>query len=319
MNKNNFLDSLFEPKDIESFIESLEKVSELNFSQSFVIRDIDISSRTMNHWCQMGLMPSKQRTTGSTFHFNFYELIWFHIVKELREYGYPISKINLVKEILLTPFDLSEFFRNLTPKEVSLLRKRISRMKLDNEEVKREFTSFLFDALENEEELKNPVLVSIMTLMVNQFIFYRDEVNLLIDANGIAIPIYESEKDDPIYDSIMADAGFDTESYIRISLNKFFRKFILDRTHFDFVRNNNILNENEAHILSLVREGKAKSITIRFKDQKPYLLEISREKKVQVEARLSEVLLKGGYEDISLKTANGNIVVSNFVTKEKLK
>ena len=154
--------------------------------------------------------------------------------------------------------------------------------------------------------------------MVNEFLLYRKDVKLLIDKNGKVIPYSDSFFEKEEFEKIQAELGFDSESFISISLIKFFRKFILNKANFNFIKENNILNENEAHILSLVREGKAQSITIKFKNEKPYLLEITGEKKIQAEARLSEIILNRGYQDISIKTENGNIVISNYTTKIKL-
>jgi hypothetical protein len=67
-----------------------------------------------------------------------------------------------------------------------------------------------------------------------------------------------------------------------------------------------------------LREGKAKSITIRFKNQKPNIIEVTQERKIYAEARLSEVMLNRGYQDIIIKTENGNIAVTNITTKKKL-
>ncbi|MBU1719026.1 MAG: hypothetical protein KKA07_08120, partial [Bacteroidetes bacterium] len=86
----------------------------------------------------------------------------------------------------------------------------------------------------------------------------------------------------------------------------------------DYVKENRLLNENELHILSLLREGKAKSITIKFKNQKPHFIEVTQERKVFDEARLSEVMLGKGYQDITIKTENGTIAVTNITTRKKL-
>ncbi|KAF5041221.1 hypothetical protein DSECCO2_525250 [anaerobic digester metagenome] len=175
------------------------------------------------------------------------------------------------------------------------------------------------DLDDTEKQMQpEPVYTNILSILINEFILYREEVKLLIDVNGVVIPVSESEKDNPLYEKLMDDTGFDRESYMTISMLKFFRRFIQNKEYFQFVRENRILNENETHILSLLREGMAKSITIRFRDQKPYLIEVTREKKIHAEARLSEILIRGGYQDISMKTENGNIVITNVTSKIKL-
>jgi len=314
-----YLDTILEPIDAITLAEWLAKTIDLNFTQDFVIQDVGISSRVMNYWNEMGLMPDKPRTENSTYRFNFSELLWFFLVRELREFGYPINNIKDLKEIFFKPLDYTDYFRNITQKEKDKILKRLNNIKFKDEVSKKQFIEVFRNEFENTGKKKSPVYYNILNIFINSFIFYRDEIKLLLDVRGNLIPLFESDKDEPVYEELMNKIDFDKESFISISLTKFFRKFILNKAHFNFIRDNNILNENESHILSLVREGKAKSITIRFKDEKPFMLEVTKERKIHAEARLSEVLLSRGYQDISMKTENGNIVVSNFVTKEKLK
>jgi DNA-binding transcriptional MerR regulator len=313
-----YLDTLLEPADAPSLMEALAKTVDLNFSQDFVIQDIGVSSRIMNHWNEKGLMPLKLRIENSTYRFNFTELIWFNVVKELREFGFSLKKIKDIRMILLKSIDYSGYFRNMQQKEKDKILKKLNNIRIKDENSKKQFIEAIRIDLDTSAKQTEPVYTTIMDILINNFILYRDEIKLLIDVKGNVLPEIESERNDEIYEKLKRDIKFDTESYITISLMKYFRKFILNKSNFNFIRNNNILNENEAHILSLVREGKAKSITIRFKEQKPYMLEVTKERRIHAEARLSEVLLNGGYQDISMKTENGNIVVSNITTKKKL-
>jgi len=203
-------------------------------------------------------------------------------------------------------------------KEKNSLLKKLNTLRIRDEQSKKQFIETMRQDLDDTEKQAEPVYTNILNLLINQFVLYREEVKLMIDVNGRVIPVFESDKDNLLYEKLMDDAGFDRESFMTISMLKFFRRFILNREYFQFVKENRILNENETHILSLLREGMAKSITIRFRDQKPYLIEVTREKKIHAEARLSEILIRGGYQDISMKTENGNIVITNVTSKIKL-
>ena len=313
-----YLDPILEPADAESLLEGLAKITELNFSQEFVVQDIGVSSRVMNHWNEKGLMPLKLRIENSTYRFNFIELIWFNIVKELREFGYPLEKLKDLCTILMKSIDYSEYLRTMSQKEKNNIIKRLEDIRIRDEESKKKFIATIKKELSDSAKGEEYLFANMLSLLINEFIFYREEIKILIDHKGNVLPYMEQESYKPVLEKIKKDIGFDNESFITISLMKFFRKFILNKANFNFIRENNILNENESHILSLLREGKAKSITIRFKDQKPYMLEVTKEKLIHAEARLSEVFLNRGYQDISMKTENGNIVVSNITTKKKL-
>ena len=315
-----YLDPIMEPEDAASLIEGLARTIDLNFSQEFIVNDVGVSSRILNNWKNLGLMSNRLRIENSTYRFSFVELIWINIIKELREFGFSLPKIRLVRETLLISIDYSEYLRSLTVKEKSRLLKKLNTLRIRDEESKKQFIETMRQDLDDTEKQMQtePVYTNILSILINEFILYREEVKLLIDVNGVVIPVSESEKDNPLYEKLMDDTGFDRESYMTISMLKFFRRFILSKEYFQFVRENRILNENETHILTLLREGMAKSITIRFRDQKPYLIEVTREKKIHAEARLSEILIRGGYQDISMKTENGNIVITNVTSKIKL-
>lgn len=314
-----YLDPILEPEDALTLTQGLARTIDLNFTQTFVIHDIGVSSRIMNNWVKLGILPNKLRIEFSTYRFNFVELIWFNIVKELREFGFSLPKIRKVKTMLIDSIDYSDYYRNLSPNEKDMLLKKLNGLRIRDKSSKQQFLDAIKKDLDDSVKIKEPIYTNILNILINEFLLFREETILMIDVNGNVMPVIESEKDDPQYDKLMDEMNFDRESFMTISLFKFFRKFVSNRDYFNFVRENRILNENEAHILSLLREGKAKAITIRFKDEKPFMLEVTREKKILSEARLSEILLRGGYQDISMKTENGNIIFSNIVTKEKLK
>ena len=60
-----------------------------------------------------------------------------------------------------------------------------------------------------------------------------------------------------------------------------------------------------------------KSVNIRFKDNKPQLLEIKMMKKVQVESRILELIKSGEYATIEIKTVDGKL--SHYEKTEKIK
>lgn len=316
---NFYLDSILETQDVKTLIEGLGRTIDLNFTRAFVINDVGVTTRTMNNWMNLGLLLNKDRVENSTYRFSFVELIWLNIVRELREYGFSLEKIKKVKEVLLTPLDYMEYYSNLPVEDRKKIIKTLNKLPIKDEKIKKQYIESFEMGINELTSKKETFYFNILSAAIQNFLLIREDVKILVDIEGRAIPFFESDKDNPAYERIFEQSGFDRESYITISMNKFYRKFVQNKNYFNFVKENQMLNENEIHILNLMREGKAKSITIRFKDEKPYMLEITRGKKIEAETRLSEVLVSGGYQDISLKTENGNIVVTNIVTKERLK
>lgn len=79
-----------------------------------------------------------------------------------------------------------------------------------------------------------------------------------------------------------------------------------------------MLSEKDIMILEQLKKNDIDSITVKFHNGTPNIMEVKKQKKVQIQARLSEVLLKGGFEDIVLKSKQGAIYYSQLTTKTKL-
>jgi hypothetical protein len=79
-----------------------------------------------------------------------------------------------------------------------------------------------------------------------------------------------------------------------------------------------VLSEKEWKLIELVRSSSPKSIKVHFDDSSGItMVEITRKKKVSIEARLTEIIVKGGYERIELITQDGKPVY--FESTEKIK
>jgi hypothetical protein len=59
------------------------------------------------------------------------------------------------------------------------------------------------------------------------------------------------------------------------------------------------------------------SISIRYKDGEPDLLEVEERNEISMEQRFLDVITKNGYQKISVSTQNGKIV--NFENKIQMK
>jgi len=313
-------DSLFEEKDLMAVFANSAMIADFNLSKQFIMKDIGVTSRVFHNWASKGLADLKPTQYYQTHLFSFVELVWFNIVNELREFGFPLDKIKVVHDSLMEKFDFPTYINSLTEDERKKMLEDVDLLPPEFDEHKDNIRETM------KEDFNNPGVSSddedkiyVLYFFLYAFLTYRCNVWVYIDHNGTVIPYIERLMDKEKIYKIMEDYSFDCDSYISISLTKFFRKFVQDTKHLDFVRDTNILNENEQYILSLIQEGKAESITVKFDAQRPSYIEITNERKLDAETRISEVLLKKGYQDIVIKTQNGNIAFSNVTTKKKLK
>jgi hypothetical protein len=70
-----------------------------------------------------------------------------------------------------------------------------------------------------------------------------------------------------------------------------------------------LLTDEETLVLNTIRQDDLKSVIIQFdKHQKMSLLEEVKERKIDKGIRLAELILSKGYQDITIKTQDGEIV-----------
>jgi len=316
---NYFIDAIMEAENPEKIFDMIGETAGLAISQEFVMKDLGLTSRIFNNWIKTGLVTNCTKEGDYKYTFSFIDLIWFNIVSELRGYGFPIEKIKIVNKKLMEPVLLLETLNNPNPKKKSIVNKKMLGEEFkEKAELATSLNEKILGRKKNPDGFKVDISIIPLHLLVSRFLFDRSDIRIMIDINGNVFPCTKNTPLDHNLYEMMNEAGFDSNSFISISLLKFIGKFIQKGENRDFSKNNNFINENEQYILSLIREGKAKSITIKFESKKPRLIEITEEKKLNVEARISEVILKRGYQDIKITTKDGSMVYSNIVTKKKL-
>ncbi|MBU0489888.1 MAG: helix-turn-helix domain-containing protein [Bacteroidetes bacterium] len=311
------IDKVFERLDAESYLKAIYEFSAVAVTKDFVVQDIGVSSRVFSHWAEMGLIDVPESDKRVKRLFNLTELIWLKLVHRLREFGYPIEKIRILKELLITPFDFGYLIKNLTKAEKQRFLKKIDKAFLRDDIEVQKLKKTVEKELECVKENDPALMNCYMFMVITEFLLYRRDVRFLIDLNAACI-IDTGDIDHNNTETDMPLIEFDTDSYLNISMVSLLKSIVTDERKIKFIKGNRLLNENELHILSLLREGKAKSITIKFKNQKPHFIEVTQERKVYAEARLSEVMLGKGYQDITIKTENGTIAVTNITTRKKL-
>jgi len=90
-------------------------MSALLNEKKHTIKDTDQSYRVINHWCSLGLIEDERTSDSDWRKLSLLDLIWIQIVAELRQFGFPLEKLNMTKNTLfngkpnLSPYTLFEF------------------------------------------------------------------------------------------------------------------------------------------------------------------------------------------------------------------
>lgn len=294
--------------NIDNLFEEIEKGL---FNEEFTLKNLcsnDVTSRHLQYWFDNGLLPDSNRKQDENHKFNFVELIWIRLITELRVLGFPITKIRIVKESLLKKKSLPE---HLGLTDTSSMAECYYKMFKDKLKItdKEKFIKSLpaADSLNTKHSKK----ISILHFLILLFIDQRENAKLIILNGGESFPfVSKSDHANPAIVELL-----EKETYISVPLFKLISDFIEDEKNYDFISKAQILNDNELKILFLLRNGKFDSMTIHFKNGAPFLIEPTKRMKLSSDNKLSEILLKRGYERIEVVTQDGNITYSPKTTK----
>ena len=314
------IDSIFTEKDARVLFQNSAMIIGLNLSKQFVMKDIGVTTRVFHHWASKDLIDFKPSQNYQKHIFSFVELIWFNIINELREFGFPLEKIKIVKNTLMQDFSWADLINSISEEQINEMLKDIdTSQEFGNQ--KDVIKEMMNEGLNNHDLISGnkDVKLNLLFLTLYAFLTYRCNVWIYIDYKGNVLPYVDRKSDKVILYQLMEEYHFDSESYISISLVKFFRKFVGNLKHLEFVRKNNILSETEQYILSIIKEGKAKEIKIKFKKEMPYIIKVTEERKIDAESRLSDIFMKKGYQEIVVKTQDGDIAFTNVTTTIILK
>lgn len=283
--------------------------SSINFEQmealhkrEFALADLDISARVLLHWHKSGLLPDGTTVPKGKHKFNFFELIYLYLIQDLRDFGLSIERIKKVKEFLLNEMDVIEMIKMQKPELIDI------------------FKSLGYDAshLELIEDHKEMILQhadliptwfrrsTILTKVILWVIYKNYEINVIVNRAG------------EVFIQMMNQQGqfpkdvYNETPHIVLPLFNYVSRFISQEKYNELVKTFAILNERELLILNLVREGKYKEITVKFKKNDQITLEMVEEIKKENAKRIGDILIQKGYQKLELKSYDGEITYSTL-------
>lgn len=290
--------------ELTKIFPSIELLRQRVFSKT----QLDVVYSDFTNWERKGLINIEHKVgKGGHKKLSYVDFVWVSIVKELRIFGFSYDQIKGFQKFM---------FMDMFSKVMMKLYK-VNLQDFDNSE----FSSIINNA-ELSKKLEGKILC-LESVMANSLVhkqktwiqFYKsgDELVKFINKNIVEdfdrVNSSENSKDS------------DDRSHVNISLTKIMSKFLSegDSSFDNGVRN--FISKQEHEILKAIRHNfhELKSITVRFDgNAEPFLMEIKSMKKVKVESRLLELINKGEYADIEIKTVDGRISHYEKVKKVKL-
>ena len=269
------------------------------------ISDLGISPRDATYWDKQGILP-KLIGKGMRRKYTLPQALWIKLITQLRSLDVSIKLIKKFKDHLLEELSGEEFLKN--PESRANLQRYLNEQG-ENINLNQIYESEEYD----KHHTFNPYEIFVVAVVV-----LRREMAFFIRDDGEYLP-YSPEKHDelgklmPNFNSVIASP------HITVSLSEAYSDLVVQWEPKEFFKDISIMSQQEHKILEAVKLKGVKQVIINYKKNGQLdRLEIKKEKKIDIASRVAENLSKHGYEDLTIKSAEGTILHCEKTIKIKL-
>lgn len=285
--------------------------TELLRNTSFKRSELKLDPRVANHWAEKGLFVREYKH-GEWLTFNLTEAYWIKTIMKLRDFNVSLDVIKKIKESF---FD-DQLNIVLTDEDKAKAIETFKSLGMYSKEVEEQIT----DGSLWKKMLANAKEINDFERIIMEILFGRKPYSILLSQNGNAVLLDESnillEKDK---DYLKEYKEISSKSHIKISLNEILGELVTCLGELTCSEVIPILTKPEAELLNLMRNDKISKVEIRFnKNSEPILIAITTENKVSEQARLQDMIISKGYQDIKITTQNGKIAIIENTKKHKI-
>jgi hypothetical protein len=279
--------------------------------------DTEIHPKILADWNRKDLLMVKPEP-NKMHRFSVTEFVWVKFIEKMREYNFPLPVIKAFKDDLLGN-STSVYLDEITPSFLFDVMKDMEGIKENPEGFKKyletiDLKTFLGEVIPTEVINGNA-----LELFILLSLFLQTPTSFFIDHSGKGIIFNPLMLNDGIYEKEDISRLF-SKSFISISLSEVLSEVLVLSDIEILTGQLMIITDMEANIIEALREDELTSVVIRFdKDHQMDLMEIKKLQKTERESRLMELILKDGYQDITLKTQHGKVVYCENTRKVKLK
>jgi DNA-binding transcriptional MerR regulator len=280
----DFLTNKVLTEELPHLIKSMDK-------PIYSINDVKIAPRDATYWDKQGILP-KIKGPGLRRKYTLGQSIWIKLIQQMRSLGISLNTIKELKDNLLEPkIDINQL-------DHQLLRQIISKVnaKMDS--------NLSPEQLLNELTEDGP---SIFYSTVFATIIFRKRFHCIVNKDGDYI-LYEASKYNELLSTDEEFTEFVSQPYFCLSFADAYQSLIKEWSPEPFLKETSLLTKTEMQILEMIRKKNVNSITIRYKDGEPDLIEIDEKYNISIEQRFLDVIAKNGYQKITVKTQKGKIV-----------
>lgn len=275
----------------QQFLDEYPHLNDTLHKPQFTIGHLNVSPRDANYWDKQGVLPDV-KGDGLRRKYDLVQSMWIKLIQQMRSLGINLKTIKKLKDdILKSEVDIDEW------------------KKEDVKRVIEEMNLRLGSSFEAEEILKKigeekPLFFETVILVA---IIYRKPLYCLVNKDGRYF-VYSPRGHHALFEAHSVFHDFMSQPYFSLSLTEAYKELVCDWAPKKFMANISILSNTEQEILEYLRNKDINSITIRYKEGEPYLLEVDEKNQVSMEQRFLDVIAKNGFQKISVSTRNGKIV-----------
>ncbi len=298
---NKELEWLADPTVRMEFSDILNGINDLRYT----VTDVGVSSRVMSYWASEELLFEDFKDHKWRM-LDLVSLVWMIMIKQMREYGIPFKTIKKIREEL-QPQDLMDFVLSSGD-----LREMITHLaKKDNQEVP-DLNRLLEDP-RVREEVKS-AFPNFLKILILYALISKEHLAILVNQEGDIVPYLEKYREEYLKDNSLR--RFLLGTYLTVSISGILVDFFTAYNPDFLSQELMLITKEECAVLKAIRLPGIKSVMVKLNQQGEFdLLEVTREHKVDRAAKLYEIFLQDGYEDITIKTQNGNVVHCQNTTR----
>ena len=272
----------------------------------YSIGDIGLNSRILNYWEKKGLFL-KEHDPRKRKKFDLVDSVWMKMIQKLRQFDISLVAINNIKDLLVSRPEINESSKAAIEKVVLELSSE------DDRDAAR-----LFVQSKEFSTMVEKIELNLLQVVVMDVILLRNQYSFLINAEGELMPFKINELEFLMQQEEWRELF--SNSHVSISVNELLEGLVDELGEVE-ASNVKILSEGEMQVLSALKEDGVKTVEINISqdgNRKAEKIILTKSEAIDGSKRMSELMLRNKYEDITVKSENGKIVYCERKEKRKL-
>jgi DNA-binding transcriptional MerR regulator len=288
---NSINDELIEIISSAIFTQEFANLVESMNKPRFTIKQLNIKPRDATYWDKQFIMPTLKKP-GAQRKYTLTQSIWIKLIEQMRSLGINLEVIKKLKENILQPkIDLSE----ISPEFIKYFADKIN----SKSEIKISEDEILSELKKDQSTFLDKTVFAVIIL--------RSQIHCIANKNG-EFYLYDPAEFHKIISNDSVFKDFISKPYFCLSISEAYQSLVKEWSPKPFIEEISILSRTELEILKMIRRKDVNSISIRYKNGDPILVELEEQNKISMEQRFLDIIAKNGYQKISVSTQNGQIV-----------